>query len=70
MTVIKGDRLATTVVDISRNFRGYLVLQGLAGRVGDYFFTTQEGIELLSRQKMLNFPSGEKYVYSNSRQLF
>ena len=49
--------------------RGYLVLQGLAGRVGDYFFTKQEGIELLSRQKMLNFPSGEKYVYSNSGYL-
>ena len=46
--------------------RGYLVLQGLAGRVGDYFFTTQEGIDLLSRQKQLNFSPGEKYVYSNS----
>ena len=46
--------------------RGYLVLQGLAGRVGDYFFTMQEGIDLLSRQKMLNFTPGEKYLYSNS----
>ncbi len=46
--------------------RGYLVLQGLAGRVNDYYFTTEEGIALLARQKGVNFQPGEKYQYSNS----
>ncbi len=46
--------------------RDYLELQGLAGRVDDYFFTKEEGIALLARQKGLNFPPGEKYQYSNS----
>ena len=46
--------------------RGYLVLQGLAGRVDDYYFTTEEGIALLARQKGVNFQPGEKYQYSNS----
>jgi CubicO group peptidase (beta-lactamase class C family) len=54
------------LVHHTSGLRGYLVLQGLAGRVGDYYFTTEEGIELLSRQKGLNFLPGEKYLYSNS----
>jgi CubicO group peptidase (beta-lactamase class C family) len=54
------------LVHHTSGLRDYLVLQGLAGRVGDYYFTTEEGIELLSRQKGLNFLPGEKYLYSNS----
>ncbi len=46
--------------------RGYLVLMGLAGRVGDYFITPTQALELLARQKALNFRPGEKYLYSNS----
>jgi CubicO group peptidase (beta-lactamase class C family) len=46
--------------------RDYLVLQGLAGRSGGYFYTSPEVMELLSRQKDLNFRPGDKYSYSNS----
>jgi CubicO group peptidase (beta-lactamase class C family) len=46
--------------------RDYLVLQGLAGRSGGYFYTSPEVAELLSRQKALNFKPGNEYSYSNS----
>jgi len=46
--------------------RDYLVLQGLAGRSGGYFYTSPEVIDLLSWQKQLNFKPGDRYSYSNS----
>jgi len=46
--------------------RDYLVLQALAGRSGGYFYTSPEVIELLARQRELNFKPGDKYSYSNS----
>lgn len=46
--------------------RDYLVLQGLAGRSDGYFYTSQEVVDLLSRQKELNFKPGSEYSYSNS----
>jgi len=46
--------------------RDYLVLQGLAGRSDGYFYTSAEVVDLLSRQKELNFKPGRKYSYSNS----
>jgi len=46
--------------------RDYLVLQGLAGRSDGYFYTSREVVDLISRQKNLNFKPGSKYSYSNS----
>lgn len=46
--------------------RDYLVLQALAGRSGGYFYTSPEVIDLLARQRGLDFKPGEKYSYSNS----
>jgi CubicO group peptidase (beta-lactamase class C family) len=46
--------------------RDYLVLQGLAGRSDGYFYTSEEVVDLLSRQRELNFKPGSKYSYSNS----
>lgn len=44
--------------------RDYLTLQSLAGTPGEY--TDEEIIALLARQRALNFPPGERYLYSNS----
>lgn len=46
--------------------RDYLLLQGLAGRVSGYFYTSPEVLDLLSRQKGLDFPPGSEFSYSNS----
>jgi CubicO group peptidase (beta-lactamase class C family) len=46
--------------------RDYLVLQALAGRSGGYFYTSPEAIDLLTRQRGLDFKPGDKYSYSNS----
>jgi len=46
--------------------RDYLVLQALAGRSGGYFYTSPEAVDLLARQRGLNFKPGDKYSYSNS----
>lgn len=57
------------LVHQTSGIRDYLVLQGLAGRVGDYFFTQQEALDLLSHQRNLNFAPGERYQYSNSNYI-
>jgi CubicO group peptidase (beta-lactamase class C family) len=46
--------------------RDYLILQGLAGRSGGYYYTSPEVVDLLSRQRSLNFKPGDQYSYSNS----
>ena len=47
--------------------RAYWTLQQLAGREDvDYFYTHQDVVDLLSRQKELLFKSGDEYSYSNS----
>jgi len=54
------------MVHHTSGIRGYLILQGLAGRSGGYFYTSQDIIDLLSRQRELNFRPGDEYSYSNS----
>ncbi len=46
--------------------RDYLTLQFLAGKTDDDFYTPAEALELLSRQKALNFKPGDEFLYSNS----
>jgi len=46
--------------------RDYLVLQGLAGRSQGYFYNSRDVLDLLSRQKGLDFRPGDAYSYSNS----
>lgn len=46
--------------------RDYLTLMFLSGARDDDFYTDPEVVDLLSRQKELNFPPGEEYLYSNS----
>ena len=46
--------------------RDYLVLMFLAGNRPDDFYTNDEVLTMLARQRELNFPPGEEYLYSNS----
>ncbi len=50
--------------------RNYEALMELAGRDGETyqvpFYTDQEAIDMIARQKRLNFPPGTRYSYSNS----
>jgi CubicO group peptidase (beta-lactamase class C family) len=46
--------------------RDYLELMGMAGRRMDEPFDNKDAVELIARQKGLNFKPGEKFLYSNS----
>jgi len=46
--------------------RDYLTLSSLAGSRDDDFFVDEEVVELLARQRELNFKPGEEHLYSNS----
>jgi CubicO group peptidase (beta-lactamase class C family) len=46
--------------------RDYLDLWELAGRSFDVPITNQDGLQLLIRQRGLNFPPGEQHLYCNS----
>ena len=50
--------------------RNYEVLMILAGRDGETykvpFYTDEEAVQMIARQKALNFKPGERYSYSNS----
>jgi CubicO group peptidase (beta-lactamase class C family) len=46
--------------------RDYLELRGMAGRKMDEPFDNAEAVELIARQKGLNFKPGERFLYSNS----
>jgi CubicO group peptidase (beta-lactamase class C family) len=44
----------------------YLTLMYLSGLRDDDFFTDDEVVAMLARQRELNFPPGDQYLYSNS----
>lgn len=46
--------------------RDYLTLQDFRGIGSDEFYTANETLSLLSRQKQLNFKRGEEHLYSNT----
>lgn len=49
--------------------RDYLTLRSLAGESFEDFFDIDWGIEMLARQKALNFEPGSEHLYSNSGYL-
>ena len=46
--------------------RDYLMLMNLAGRRGDDWYTDDEVVAIIVRQRELNFEPGEQFLYSNS----
>lgn len=46
--------------------RDYLTLMSLAGARDDDFYTDPEVVDMIARQKELNFAPGEEFLYSNS----
>lgn len=49
--------------------RDYLTLWGLAGENIEDIHTADEALEIITRQKALNFQPGDEYLYSNSGYL-
>lgn len=54
------------LVHHTSGIRDYLTLADVAALTEDHFYTPEDTIELLGRQRGLNFPSGEEFLYSNS----
>jgi len=46
--------------------RDYLELMSLAGMSDNDYYTDDEAVEMLARQKELNFKPGDEFLYSNS----
>jgi len=46
--------------------RDYIVLMSLAGNRSEDFYTNQEVLDAISRQRELNFAPGSEFLYSNS----
>jgi CubicO group peptidase (beta-lactamase class C family) len=46
--------------------RDYLTLLSLAGWPGDGTLTEQQFLDLIARQRGLNFPAGDQFLYSNT----
>jgi CubicO group peptidase (beta-lactamase class C family) len=54
------------LVHHTSGLRDYLELMELAGMRDQDFYTDDEVLEMLARQKALNFAPGEEYLYSNT----
>ena len=50
----------------SSGMRDYLTLMSLAGRRDDDFYSEDEALAMIARQRELNFPPGSEFLYSNS----
>jgi len=54
------------LVHHTSGLRDYLTLMSLAGQSYEDYWDNASGLELLKRQKALNFEPGSEYLYSNS----
>lgn len=57
------------LVHHTSGIRDYLGLAYLSGKSDDDFYTPEESVEMIARQKGLNFVPGDEYLYSNSGYL-
>jgi CubicO group peptidase (beta-lactamase class C family) len=54
------------LVHHTSGIRDYLALASIAALRDDYFYTPEDSVELIARQKRLNFLPGKEHLYSNS----
>ena len=54
------------LVHHTSGLRDYLTLNSLSGRPSDRSWRTEEFLELVARQRALNFDPGSEYLYSNT----
>ena len=54
------------LVHHTSGIRDYLGLAFLSGKSGDDFYTPEETVDMIARQKGLNFVPGDEHLYSNS----
>ena len=54
------------LVHHTSGIRDYLTLASIAALPDDHFYTPEDSVELIARQKGLNFLPGEEHLYSNS----
>jgi CubicO group peptidase (beta-lactamase class C family) len=54
------------LVHHTSGIRDYLGLAYLSGKSDDDFYTPEETVEMIARQKGLNFTPGDEHLYSNS----
>jgi CubicO group peptidase (beta-lactamase class C family) len=66
---VYGEVRLRHLVHHTSGIRDYLDLQWLRGISDEGPYTPEEAIEVLSWQRSLNFPPGERYLYSNSGYL-
>ncbi len=60
------DLTLRNLIHHTSGIRDYLDLMALAGRGSDDFYRKQQALDLLARQEALNFPPGNRFLYSNS----
>jgi CubicO group peptidase (beta-lactamase class C family) len=66
---IEGKITIRNLLHHTSGLRNYLTLMYLSGISFDDYFTEQMGLDILARQKELNFGPGSEYLYSNSGYL-
>jgi len=54
------------LINHSSGLRDFLELHFLSGKLSDELVTDEDALDILSRQKELNFYPGERFLYSNS----
>jgi CubicO group peptidase (beta-lactamase class C family) len=54
------------LINHSSGLRDFLELHFLSGKLSDELITDEDALEIISRQKELNFKPGDRYLYSNS----
>lgn len=63
---VYGSVTIRQLIHHTSGIRDYFTLLDIAGKSGDNRFTQEDFLDLLGRQRQLNFPPGDQFLYSNS----